>query len=90
MAETKEKVEKTAKAITKAKNPMEKIPYTLRRDPRRQDKGLYVSVNQLRVFVPYGQQVMIPRCIAEIIDRSLAQDEATAQKIMALGASANY
>lgn len=90
MAETKEKVEKTAEVITKEESPMDYVPYLLRRDPRRQDKGMYASVNQLRVFVPYGQQVMIPRCIAEVIDRSIAQDEATAQKIMALGASANY
>lgn len=72
-------------------DPMEYIPYKLQRDQRRKnERGRYVGVNNLRVFVPYGQSVMIPRCIAEVLDNSLEQDDITANRIMDLEDKANY
>ena len=72
-------------------DPMEYIPYKLQRDPRRKhERGQYVGLNQMRIFVPYGQTVMIPRCIAEVLDNSIAQDEITANRIIDLETRANY
>lgn len=84
--------ESTEKKIEPEVDPgLEYVPYKLQRDPRRKgERGIYVGVNQMRVFVPYGQEVQIPRCIAEVIDHSIAQDEATANKIMDLESKANF
>lgn len=72
-------------------DPMEYIPYKLPRDPRKKnERGVYVGVNKLRLFVPYAQTVMIPRCVAEVLDHSTEQDDITANRIMELENSSNY
>jgi len=72
-------------------DPMEYIPYKLPRDPRKKnDRGVYVGVNKLRLFVPYAQTVMIPRCVAEVLDHSMEQDDITANRIMDLEGKSNY
>lgn len=72
-------------------DPMEYIPYKLPRDPRKKnERGVYVGVNKLRLFVPYAQTVMIPRCVAEVLDHSTEQDDITANRIMELENSSNF
>lgn len=70
-------------------DPMEYVPYYMRRDFGSKDKGRYISVNKLKIFVPYGEEVMIPRCAVEVLERSLKQDEATMEKMLALGDTAS-
>lgn len=81
-----------AKAVSEPTNYyMELVPYKLQRDPRRKnERGRYVSVNNLSMFVPYGQEVNIPRCIAEVLDNSIEQDDVTANRIIDLETKANY
>ena len=72
-------------------DPMEYIPYKLPRDPRKKnERGVYVGVNKLRLFVPYSQTVMIPRCVAKVLDHSAEQDNITANRIMDLENRSNY
>ena len=75
--------------VNAAVDPMEYVPYYMRREFGSKDKGRYVSVNKLRIFVPYGEEVMIPRCAVEVLERSLKQDEATMEKMLALGDTAS-
>lgn len=47
-------------------------------------KGLFVSVNNHRYFIPRGETVEVPDYIAEVIENSIAQDDATAAMIDSL------
>lgn len=72
-----------SKTVTAKKNdPMELVAFKLhRRNPSDKVKGIYVNVNTKNHFIPYGKVVDIPRYVAEVIERSIASDEATADKM---------
>ena len=72
-------------------DPMKRIPFKLPRDPRRKnERGRYSGLNSMRFFVPYAQTVMLPRCVVEVFEHSLEQDDITANRIMELENSSNY
>ena len=48
------------------------------------NKGLYVNVNNHNYFIPRGQVVEVPAFIAEVIENSVNQDEATMLRIAQL------
>ena len=74
----------TVKETVKTADPMEKVALRLPRD-RNEGRGLFVSVNDIRYFIPRGETVQVPRCIAEVVENSLRQDEATLAMIDRLG-----
>lgn len=61
------------KALVKVKLPLKKG-----------DKGLFVNVNNHNYFIPRGQVVEVPAFIAEVIENSVNQDEATMLRIAQL------
>ena len=69
------KKEDTAAAAVEVKDPMERIPYKLPRQPGL-DEVVYVSVNDYSCTFKRGEKVMIPRFVAEELDRSEAAKEA--------------
>ena len=71
-------------------DPMEYIPYKLPRDPRKKnERGVYVGVNKLRLFVLCAQAVMIPLCVAELLDHATELDDMTANGMMEWENSSN-
>ena len=52
--------------------------------------GQYVNVNDHNFFVPYNKVVNVPRYIAEVVENSVAQDEATYERIVAAEEAANF
>lgn len=53
-------------------------------------KGLFVSVNNHRFFIPRGVVVEVPYYIAAVVENMAAQDENTARMIEALTEDANF
>lgn len=49
----------------------ELVSVYIERDPERRDEaGMYVSVNDVAMLLPYGKTSEVPRYIAEEIERS--------------------
>ena len=73
----------TATEGKKAKrpDPKRKVKIRLRKPFNTKSNGQTVSVNNHRVFIPYGQEVEVPFYIAEVVRMSVEQDEATEAKI---------
>lgn len=65
-------------------DPREYVEFKLPRDPRSKENGKYVSVNEISVFVPFGKRVKIPRCIKEVLENSIDEDERTQNRLLAL------
>ncbi len=59
----------------------ERMKVKLFKDNDKYKDPLYVSVNGNRFIVPRGVEVEIPDYVAEVIERSMAQDEQTALTI---------
>lgn len=59
----------------------EMVKVKLFKDNDKYKDPLYVSVNGNRFIVPRGVEVEIPDYVAEVIERSMAQDEQTALTI---------
>ena len=57
------------------------VKVRLFKDNDKYKDPLYVSVNGNRFIVPRGVEVEIPDYVAEVIERSMAQDEQTALTI---------
>lgn len=53
---------------------------------RNEGRGLYVNVNDHNWFIPRGEVVAVPRYIAEVVERSVLQDERTQLLIDGLSA----
>ena len=85
MATTKKENEQ----VQEQYDPWEKVKIKLPRS-KNSGRGLYVNVNDYNMWIPRGQVVEIPRCVAEVIENSVAQDEATWDKIEQMTEKANY
>ena len=91
-----EKTTKTKKVEKPAEEPAVEQPvedeYVQMYIPRRTDgsKGMYVNVNNDNVFVPYGKNLRVKKCNAEVIERSIRADEITAGLIDRLSNGANF
>ena len=57
-------------------SPEDTVLLKLTRD-RNEGRGLYVNVNDRNWFIPRGVTVTVPRYIAEVVERSILQDERT-------------
>ena len=57
---------------------------------RRKDKGVFVSVNNHRYFVPRGTTVEVPYFIAEVLRKSEEQGERTALLVESLGQNSGF
>ncbi len=66
---------------TEKHDPMELVSIRIPRNPMTKATGVYVNVNTHNHFVPYGKPVEVPRYAAEVIQRSIDMDDATAEKI---------
>ena len=79
------KTEPPAPAPTAVENdPRRMVKVKLYRG-RKDGKGVFVSVNNHRYFVPRGTTVEVPYFIAEVLRNSEEQDEKTAVLIEQLG-----
>ena len=56
-------------------------------DAGRYRDDLFVSVNGRRYVIKRGETVSVPRCVAEVIEQSEAQDNKTAELIEKLSGS---
>lgn len=70
-------------------DPWEKVKIKLPR-AKNSGKGLYVNVNDYNCWIPRGQVVEVPRCVYDVIQNSVAQDEKTLDRIEALTEKANF
>lgn len=71
------------KSKTKSKDPNRKVSVKIPLD-RRKGRGVYVSVNNYRYFIPRGEVVEVPYFIAAVLENSIKQDEETERKIAGL------
>lgn len=74
-AKEQEKVRVGDKQYVAAEKKM--VPVELFRDNGRYKNDVYACVNGKPWNVPRGQRVEIPECHAEVIQRSMKQDDAT-------------
>lgn len=73
---TTETEAKTTKAKANENDPHRKVKIKI---PREKNKlGVYVNVNTHNFFIPRGEVVEVPAYIAEVLENSAKQDEATA------------
>ena len=94
MSNTKDKAILTEEAVTPeavtpetvpvSDDPREYVEFKLPRDPRSKENGKYVSVNEISMFVPFGKRVKVPRCIKEVLENSIDEDERTQNRLLAL------
>ena len=82
------KTEPPAPAPTAA-DPRRMVKVKLYRG-RKDGKGVFVSVNNHRYFVPRGTTVEVPYFIAEVLRNSEEQDEKTAVLIESLGQNSRF
>ena len=62
----------TAKAAPQPIDWNERVPYRLFRDGGKYAEPVFVSVNGQTFLVPRGQNVMVPRFVAQVLDDSEA------------------
>lgn len=73
---------------TQGKDPHRKVKIKI---PREKNKGgIYANVNTHNFFIPRGEVVEVPAYIAEVLETSAQQDEATALLIERLTDSADF
>lgn len=70
-----------AAAATPAEDPEEKVPFFLFKDNDKYKDDVFVAVNGRSFQIKRGETVMVPRYVAEILEQSMAQDQATANLI---------
>jgi len=58
--------------------PAEKVKVKLFKDNGKYSDPIFVAVNGERYIVPRGVEVEIPEYIAEVLERSMAEDQQTA------------
>ena len=69
------------KDTTPAPDPEEKVPVRLFKDNGRYKDDVMVAVNGRAFQIKRGETVMVPRYVAEVLERSMAQDQETANLI---------
>ena len=65
---------------TQAENP-ELVSIRLFKDNSRYKGDLFVSVNGVTYQIKRGVTVQVPPCVAEVIQHSMEQDEASAARL---------
>ena len=65
---------------TQAENP-ELVRIRLFKDNSRYKGDLFVSVNGVNYQIKRGVTVQVPPCVAEVIQHSMEQDEASAARL---------
>lgn len=70
-----------AQAAPPDPDPEEKVPVHLFKDNGKYKDDVFVAVNGRSFQIKRGETVMVPRFVAEILDQSMAQDQATANLI---------
>ena len=76
MAESK----KAAEAVKgSAEWYQEKVPVKLFRDSGKYKDDVYVGVNGKGYLIKRGEEVMVPRFVAEVLAQGMDQDAATAE-----------
>lgn len=70
-----------AAAAAQVPDPEEKVPVRLFKDNGRYKDDVMVAVNGRAFQIKRGETVMVPRYVAEVLERSMAQDQETANLI---------
>ena len=70
-----------AAAAAQVPAPEEKVPVRLFKDNGRYKDDVMVAVNGRAFQIKRGETVMVPRYVAEVLERSMAQDQETANLI---------
>ncbi len=70
-----------ADATETAPDPDELVPFYLFRDNNKYKDDVFVAVNGEGCLIQRGKQVMIKRKFAEVLQRSMDQDNRTAELI---------
>ena len=77
--------EEAKEAIVEVKeDPNRKVKIKLFRDNDRYTESVYVAVNGESYMVPRGVEVEVPEYIAQVLENSMEQDQATAERLMKL------
>lgn len=83
VAEAKEKAAAAGKAgkatAGKGKKKEEMVSVRLFKDNGRYKDPVFVAVNGRRFMIERGKTVQVPRCVAQVLEQSANQDEATAR-----------
>lgn len=80
-AEIEAQAAATATAKPAPAEEEEKVPIHLFKDNGKYKDDVFVAVNGRRFQIKRGETVMVPRCVAEVLDQSMAQDQETANFI---------
>lgn len=84
MAEKKEYTEKAAQAAPgapKAAGSGEPVKIRLFKDGDKYKDDVFVAVNGRSWQIKRGEEVLVPRYVAEVLEQSVAQDQSTAKLI---------
>lgn len=72
---------KETEQAVKAYDPWEEVEYKIPRQPGARNADVFVRVNDRKFQIKRGVTVKIPRCVAEVLDNTEKQDDATADLI---------
>lgn len=81
MAEKKEYTEKAAPGSPKAAGSGEPVKIRLFKDGDKYKDDVFVAVNGRSWQIKRGEEVLVPRYVAEVLEQSVAQDQSTAKLI---------
>lgn len=79
VAEAKEKAAAGKANVGKGKKKEEMVSVRLFKDNGRYKDPVFVAVNGRRFMIERGKTVQVPRCVAQVLEQSANQDEATAR-----------
>lgn len=71
----------TAQTAVVSTGKEEMTPIKLFKDNDKYKNDVFVAVNGKSYQIKRGETVMVPKCVAEVLERSEHQDEATARLI---------
>lgn len=83
----KEKTADAAKAEAQQAQDGEKVLIRLFKDNNRYTAPVFVGINGETWLIQRGVDVEVPKAVAEVLERSAAQDEEAARRAEALAAS---
>ena len=80
-AKAKETLEAAKEAAPAAPKPNDLVPIRLFKDNDKYKDDVFVAVNGRSFQIKRGETVQVPAYVAEVLEQSMAQDNATANLI---------
>ena len=80
-AKAKETLEAAKETAPAAPKPNDRVPISLLKDNDKYKDDVFVAVNGRSFLIKRGETVQVPAYVAEVLEQSMAQDNATANLI---------